>query len=104
VNHLGSQTPHYRCELHCIDKNSAEFFGKEPGCYGGRGRSETQMPECLVSSGLSNQKKIFSIKNASATDDTVATIPGIMKLWFTTYLPMRVVPVWSNDIAASNVA
>jgi hypothetical protein len=38
-------------------------------------------------------KKIFPSKTAMTTDDTVATIPGSMKLWFSTYLPMRVVPV-----------
>jgi len=38
-------------------------------------------------------KTILPIKYAMTTDDTVATIPGTMKLWFNTYLPMRVVPV-----------
>jgi hypothetical protein len=50
------------------------------------------------------QRTIFAINNASRTEDTVATIPGSMKLWFKTYLPIRVVPLWSKEMAASNVA
>ena len=34
---------------------------------------------------------------------TVVTRPGIMKLWFKSYFPMRVVPVWSKETAASTV-
>ena len=40
-----------------------------------------------------SQHTIFAIKNAIRTEDDVATSPGTMKLWFKTYLPMRVVPV-----------
>jgi hypothetical protein len=45
--------------------------------------------------GMSNvtQKTIFPIKYAMTTDDTVATIPGTIKLWFKTYFPIPVVPV-----------
>jgi hypothetical protein len=49
-------------------------------------------------------KTTFPIKYAMTTDDTVATIPGTIKLWFTTYFPIRVVPVWSNEMAANSVA
>lgn len=50
------------------------------------------------------QNTSFAIKNPMTTEDAVATIPGSIKLWFKTYLPMRVVPVWSKEMAASNVA
>jgi hypothetical protein len=63
-----------------------------------RGDREGDMLDLLI------QRTIFPIKNAITTDDTVATIPGIMKLWFRMYLPIRVVPVWSKEIAASKVA
>ena len=38
------------------------------------------------------------------TDETVATVPGSIKLWFKMYFPIRVVPVWSKEMAANNVA
>jgi len=38
-------------------------------------------------------KTTFPIKYAMTTDDTVATIPGTIKLWFKTYFPIPVVPV-----------
>lgn len=34
---------------------------------------------------------------------TVATMPGIIKEWFSTYLPIRVVPVRSKLMAATTV-
>ena len=40
---------------------------------------------------------------AKTVEVTVATRPGTMKLWFTSHFPIRVVPVWSNDTAASVV-
>lgn len=53
--------------------------------------------------GPSAHKTILPMRNAITTDDTVATIPGTIKLWFKTYLPIRVVPVWSKDMAARSV-
>ena len=35
--------------------------------------------------------------------DSIVTRPGRMKLWSSTQLPIRVVPVWSKDTAASSV-
>ena len=42
---------------------------------------------------LADYRTIFAITNPMSTDDMVATIPGSMKLWLSTYLPIFVVPV-----------
>jgi len=41
----------------------------------------------------SGQKTIFPIMYAMITEETVATMPGSIKLWFKMYFPIRVVPV-----------
>ena len=41
--------------------------------------------------------------NAKIVDAAVVTRPGSMKLWFSKYFPMRVLPVWSKDTAARTV-
>ena len=42
-------------------------------------------------------------RKPTATAPAVETSPGSMKLWFSTYLPMRVVPVRSKLMAATMV-
>jgi hypothetical protein len=39
-----------------------------------------------------------------ANETLIITRPGLMKLWFNTHRPTRVVPVESNWIAATMVA
>ena len=42
---------------------------------------------------LVDYRTTFASTNPMSTDDTVATMPGSMKLWLSTYLPIFVVPV-----------
>lgn len=95
----------FQRSIKSIAGNNGQPFGKIENQAHPSIPDSTLHPVSFIcfATGNASQRNRLTSKIPAATATMVATSPGIINEWFSTYFPIRVVPVRSKLIAATTV-